>query len=146
MIQGAPDLALTQMLIETLTLGRFVLGLHHLPTHFENIGWRLRQASRLILSILTGVTAGAFALWAAASRQAAPLSGEYLTRSQPEGGGANVVNVILTDFRAYDTLGEITVLTVVALGAAALILTGRGRSEVPHNDEELVGQKGGDDR
>jgi multicomponent Na+:H+ antiporter subunit A len=145
-IQGAPDLALTQMLIETLTLGLFVLVLHHLPTHFENIGWRLRQASRLILSILTGVTAGAFALWAAASRQAAPLSGEYLTRSQPEGGGANVVNVILTDFRAYDTLGEITVLTVVALGAAALILTGRGRSEVPHNDEELVGQKGGDDR
>lgn len=137
-IQGAPDLALTQMLIETLTLGLFVLVLHHLPAFFENIGWRLRQVSRVILSILTGITAGAFALWAAASREVAPLSGEYLTRSEPEGGGANVVNVILTDFRAFDTLGEITVLTVVALGAAALILADRNRSEVPHTDEHLV--------
>lgn len=136
-IQGAPDLALTQMLIETLTLGLFVLVLHHLPTYFENIQWRLRQVSRLILSVLTGITAGAFALWAAASREVAPLSGEYLTRSEPEGGGANVVNVILTDFRAFDTLGEITVLTVVALGAAALILANRNGADVP-SEEELA--------
>src|SRR5690606_37416624 len=99
----------------------FVLVLRHLPDRFENKEWKLRRVGRVSISILVGLTAGAFALWAAAGRVAVPLAGHYLTLAEPEGGGRNVVNVILTDFRAFDTLGEITVLTVVALGAAALI-------------------------
>ena len=124
-IQGAPDLALTQLLIETLTLALFVMVLRHLPDQFENIEWKLRQVNRLIISVLTGLTAGAFGFWAAAGRVDSPLIGRYMTLAEPEGGGRNVVNVILTDFRGFDTLGEITVLTVVALGAVALIRAGR---------------------
>ncbi|MFP3913923.1 MAG: hydrogen gas-evolving membrane-bound hydrogenase subunit E [Actinomycetota bacterium] len=135
-IQGAPDLALTQLLIETLTLGLFVLVLHHLPSHFENVEWRLRRMSRVAVSVLVGLAAGAFTLWAAAGRQAAPLVGEFLTRAEPEGGGRNVVNVILTDFRAFDTLGEITVLTVAAIGAVGLIRAGRQSEQVPPVLEE----------
>ena len=89
-------------------------------------GWVLeRQVNRLIISVLTGLTAGAFGFWAAAGRVDSPLIGRYMTLAEPEGGGRNVVNVILTDFRGFDTLGEITVLTVVALGAVALIRAGR---------------------
>ena len=124
-IQGAPDLALTQLLIETLTLVLFVLVLRHLPARFTHVEWRLRRVNRLIISVLTGLTAGAFGFWAASSRVSTPLTGRYMTLAEPEGGGRNVVNVILTDFRAFDTLGEITVLTVVALGAVALIRAGR---------------------
>ncbi len=120
-IQGAPDLALTQLLVETLTLGLFILVLRHLPSRFEGVEWRLGHVTRLVVSVAVGLSAGLFAVWAAAGRRAAPLVGEFLTRAEPEGGGRNVVNVILTDFRALDTMGEITVLTVVALGAMALI-------------------------
>ena len=71
----------------------------------------------------------AFVLVAGNSRTAPPVSQEYVERALPEGGGRNVVNVILTDFRGLDTLGEITVLTVAALGIAGLVLAGRRREE-----------------
>jgi multicomponent Na+:H+ antiporter subunit A len=134
-IQGAPDLALTQLLIETLTLALFVLVLRHLPARFEGVGWRLGRISRIAVAVGVGLTAGVFSLWAAAGRVAAPLTGEFLTRAEPEGGGRNVVNVILTDFRAFDTLGEITVLTVAALGVAMLIRAARPE-EVDRDDAE----------
>ncbi|HSJ35069.1 MAG TPA: hydrogen gas-evolving membrane-bound hydrogenase subunit E [Acidimicrobiia bacterium] len=128
-IQGAPDLALTQLLIETLTLALFVLLLRHLPARFEGVGWRLGRFSRIAVAVGVGLSAGFFSLWAAGGRVATPLTGEFLTRAEPEGGGRNIVNVILTDFRAFDTLGEITVLTVAALGAIMLIRTRRPRDD-----------------
>jgi multicomponent Na+:H+ antiporter subunit A len=125
-LQGAPDLALTQLLVETLVLVIFVLVLRHLPERFEPAGWRLGRGLRLAVSGGVGVFVGAFALIAASARRADPTSAEMIERALPDGGGRNVVNVILTDFRAFDTLGEITVLLVAALGIASLVsATGR---------------------
>ena len=129
LIQGAPDLALTQILVETLALVIFVLVLRHLPERFEPEPWRLRQGMRLAVSAGMGLFVAAFILVAAGSRTEEPISDEFLARALPEGGGRNVVNVILTDFRGLDTMGEITVLTVAALGIASLIAAGRRREE-----------------
>jgi len=129
-IQGAPDLALTQLLIETLVLALFILVLRLLPERFEVVRSRIRHFARLAISIGMGLTAGAFALWAAAGRVHPSLAGEFLARAEPEAGGKNVVNVILTDFRALDTLGEITVLAVVAMGVMALVLARRPGEDV----------------
>ncbi len=129
LIQGAPDLALTQILVETLALVIFVLVLRHLPERFEPEPWRLRQGIRLAVSAGMGLFVAAFVLVAAGSRTAEPISDEFLARALPEGGGRNVVNVILTDFRGLDTMGEITVLTVAALGIASMVAAGRRREE-----------------
>ena len=128
-IQGAPDLALTQLLIETLALVIFVLVLRHLPERFEAPRWRLREGARWMVSVSMGVFVAAFVLIAAGSRTAPPVSDEYVERALPEGGGRNVVNVILTDFRGLDTVGEITVLTVATLGISSLVWAGRRRGD-----------------
>ncbi|HVM15768.1 MAG TPA: hydrogen gas-evolving membrane-bound hydrogenase subunit E, partial [Egibacteraceae bacterium] len=120
-LHGAPDLAFTQLLIETLSLLVFVLVLRHLPERFSAHRWRLAQGLRVGLSVAVGVFVSMFALTAAAARRVEGVSGEYLTRSLPEANGHNVVNVILVDFRGLDTLGEITVLAVAGLGIAALV-------------------------
>jgi multicomponent Na+:H+ antiporter subunit A len=129
-IQGAPDLALTQLLIETLVLTLFVLVLRVLPEEFGISQSRLRRMSRVAISVGMSVFAGAFAWMAAAGRRAPSLAGEYLARAEPEGGGTNVVNVILTDFRALDTLGEIAVLATVAMGAIGLLMSRPRSSEI----------------
>jgi multicomponent Na+:H+ antiporter subunit A len=120
-IQGAPDLALTQLLVETLALALFILVLRLLPIRFEIVQSRIRRFARVGIAVGVGLMAGAFALWAASPTGGPSVADEYLARALPEGGGGNVTNVILTDFRALDTLGEITVLAVVAMGAMALI-------------------------
>ncbi|HEU4894812.1 MAG TPA: hydrogen gas-evolving membrane-bound hydrogenase subunit E [Acidimicrobiia bacterium] len=136
-IQGAPDLALTQLLIETLVLTLFVLVLRVLPESFEVVQSRIRKVARIAISVGVGLFAGGFALVAAGGRRAPSLAEEYLRRAEPEGGGSNVVNVILTDFRALDTLGEITVLAVVAMGAMALLI-GRHR---PRQEDDGVAEQ-----
>jgi multicomponent Na+:H+ antiporter subunit A len=78
-----------------------------------------------------------FALYASSSRTAPSVGGDYLERSVPEGGGNNVVNVILVDFRGVDTLGEITVLMVAGLGIANLVRIGRLR----RTQDAAVGRK-----
>ncbi|MFP5331497.1 MAG: hydrogen gas-evolving membrane-bound hydrogenase subunit E [Acidimicrobiia bacterium] len=130
-IQGAPDLALTQLLVETLALALFILVLRLLPTYFGMAQSRVRRVTRLAIATAVGVSAGGFALWAASPPDGPPIAEEYLARALPEGGGRNVTNVILTDFRALDTLGEITVLAVVAMGALALVA-----ARLPADDEE----------
>ncbi len=117
---GAPDLAMTQFLIETLMVVLLVLVLYHLPPFsiFSSRASRLRDA----------VIAGSFGLMmtllvlAAGSLQSHPRISSYFGRhSLTEAHGRNVVNVILVDFRALDTLGEITVLGVAAMGVFALL-------------------------
>ncbi len=120
-IQGAPDLALTQLLVETLLLVLYVLVLRRLPDEFPERrpgGW---EVPRIALSAAVGLTIAAAVVVASAQRVAPPSSQEHLARALPEGGGRNVVNVILVDFRAFDTYGEILVLTVAALGFMGLI-------------------------
>ncbi len=126
--QGAPDLALTQFTIETLATVLFVLVLRFLPRHFVGSGAAVTAPVRLVISGLVGLTVFALALAAAGARSdvAQPSSSDQMIeRSVPDGKGSNVVNVILVDFRGLDTLGEITVLVVAALGAASLARAGR---------------------
>ncbi len=118
-LYGAPDLALTQLLVETIVVVGFVIGLGHLAQQFPAAsgGWRL---TRLAVSVLGGLSVtAALAAAAANSVGQAPLA-DLKAGAVDEGGGNNIVNVILTDMRALDTLGEVVVLATVALGILAL--------------------------
>ena len=117
---GAPDLALTQVLIETLTIALFALVLAKLPRRFGADPRSLSRPIRIGVSILVGaVIAGAAAL-ANTGIPDRTVAEAYIELA-PEAGGRNVVNIILTNFRALDTLGEITVLAAAAVGIAALV-------------------------
>ena len=125
LVYGAPDLALTQVAVETLATVVFVLVLRRLPDRFEHQSTPRRRAVRLVIAMLVGVTVFIFALVAGGVRLGTPVSEEMVARSLPDGHGRNVVNVILVDFRGWDTMGEITVLGVAAIGAVALARVGR---------------------
>ncbi len=124
---SAPDLALTQLAVEVVTAILFLLGLRWLPKRIEaddpRIAMRalVRRSRDLVLAVATG--AGLAALSYAMLTRPAPqsISPFFLERALPDGGGANVVNVMLVDFRSFDTLGEITVLAAVALTVYALL-------------------------
>jgi multicomponent Na+:H+ antiporter subunit A len=122
---GAPDLALTQIVVETLSTVVFVLVLRRLPERFERQSSLRRRVVRFGIAGVVGATVFLFAVVAAGDRTAAPVSDEMVARSVPDGHGRNVVNVILVDFRGFDTLGEITVLAVAAIGGVALARVGR---------------------
>jgi multicomponent Na+:H+ antiporter subunit A len=116
---GAPDLAMTQFLIETLTVVLFVLILHRLPNFirykgFE--GWRY-----VVLSVVFGLVMTSIVLMVTADPLVSELREAYSELAYPEGKGRNVVNVILVDFRQMDTLGEIAVLAIAALGIFSLL-------------------------
>jgi len=123
LLQGGPDLALTQLLIESLVVLLFALVLTKLPSHFNE---PRRAVSTRIFRAATATAVALFVAFAgiAASNQRSevPVSEMHIEASLPEAGGANVVNVILVDFRGFDTLGEITVLVIAALGVAGLVM------------------------
>jgi multicomponent Na+:H+ antiporter subunit A len=145
-LQGAPDLALTQFLIETLSVVVFMLVLRFLPPRFDRHRWRMGQAARMLTAAAVGVFVFFMSLIAGGSRPPSltPISTEFLARSIEEAGGQNIVNVILVDFRGYDTLGEITVLLVAALGVAALV-TATARDQGVGTPVEGSGGDGQDD-
>jgi multicomponent Na+:H+ antiporter subunit A len=128
-LSGAPDLALTQVAVETLFTVVFVLVLRRLPERFERQSSPRRRAIRLAIAASVGVTVFVLALASAGVRLSPPVSEEMVARSVPDGHGRNVVNVILVDFRGFDTLGEITVFAVAAIGAVALARVGRRAAE-----------------
>ncbi|MEZ5182626.1 MAG: hydrogen gas-evolving membrane-bound hydrogenase subunit E [Acidimicrobiales bacterium] len=119
-LQGAPDLALTQVCVDTIGAVVFVLVLRHLPTWFADVPSRVSQASRLVVSAAVGVFVFAFILVSVGVRVDPTISTEFIERAYEEGGGRNVVNVVLVDIRGFDTMGEITVLAVAAMGVYAL--------------------------
>ena len=125
-VQGGADLALTQVAIETLSTVLFVLVLRRLPDRFERRS-RRRPAGRCASRSRprSGSTVFVLALdRRRATARAEPVSDEMVERAVPDGDGRNVVNVILVDFRGFDTLGEITVLAAAAIGAVALARAG----------------------
>ncbi len=120
-VQGAPDLVLTQLLVETVIVVGFVIGLGRLRRSFPVTGARWQQIRALVAGLCAaGVAAALIAAEGAASSATAPPTERLVTEAVEEGGGNNIVNVILTDVRALDTLGEIVVLAVAALGVIAL--------------------------
>ena len=118
-VHGAADLALTQLLVEAAIVVGFVLAFGHLSRSFPRVGLRWR-AVRMTVAGLGGAAVVIGLAAASRSPVAEPPLSEMATASVDEGGGSNIVNVILTDIRALDTLGEVLVLATVALGVLAL--------------------------
>ncbi|MFA1539191.1 hydrogen gas-evolving membrane-bound hydrogenase subunit E [Actinomadura monticuli] len=125
-VHGGPDLALTLVVVETLSLIMLVLVLRRLPERFPP---RLRLARARIataaISLGMGGFVGLFLMVASLSRTAEP-DGPGYTRLAAQEHTKNVVNLILVDLRALDTLGEITVLAATAMGVASLVLAAPG--------------------
>jgi multicomponent K+:H+ antiporter subunit A len=118
---SAPDLALTQISVEVVTILLLLLALNLLPkkpARLSSNGRRLRDG----LIGMAGGAATGLAAWAVMTRPPNdPISAYHWANSYAHGGGTNVVNVILVDFRAFDTFGEITVLGIAALTIFALL-------------------------
>jgi multicomponent Na+:H+ antiporter subunit A len=124
---GGPDLALTQFAIETLSVLLFVLVLRRLPRlrKLSPPGERVRDG---VVAVAGGVFVTVLILAATAAPHPTPLRDYFGAASLALANGRNVVNVILVDFRGFDTLGEITVLAVAALGVIALLRLRASRS------------------
>jgi multicomponent Na+:H+ antiporter subunit A len=118
-LYGAPDLAVTQILVETLTLVLFVLVVVHLP-RFSTFASARRRRFDACFALVSGLVITLLVLNALHVESGERVS-EYFTENALRAQGRNVVNVILVDFRALDTLGEIAVLSVAALGVFALL-------------------------
>jgi multicomponent Na+:H+ antiporter subunit A len=116
----APDLALTQLLIETASLILFLLVIRYLPSlSREGLAWGT-WCRDVGLSIMVGGLVVVLSLIANSNTLYPSIASYFLEHSLILGGGRNVVNVIVVDFRGYDTMGEITVLTLAALGVYTL--------------------------
>jgi multicomponent Na+:H+ antiporter subunit A len=120
LLHGAPDLALTQVLVETLTLLVFVLVIRRMPAEVRRPPQPLRVA-RVAVALLMGAFA-TLATLVVGVRHAPSRAMEGYFEKAPEVGGPNVANVIISEFRSLDTLGEVTVLAVAATGVASLVL------------------------
>lgn len=135
-LAGAPDLALTQLVIETLVLVIFLLVLDKLPAFYGDLKrWRL--LTDLLIAGVVGITVLLTVLVTTTRKpnekiaqffiEHAPVPKEHGSILVDAGGGGNIVNVILVDFRALDTMGEISVIAMAALAVLTLIRM-RGRS------------------
>ena len=117
---GAPDLALTQLSVELATIVLLLLALRFLPQEAEREGKSGTPFRDAILAGAAGLGVAALA-FAMLTRPFDTISGWHIAMAKPGGGGTNVVNVTLVDFRGFDTLGEIAVLAMAALGMQALL-------------------------
>ncbi|MGO1173314.1 MAG: DUF4040 family protein [Actinomycetaceae bacterium] len=123
-VLGAPDVAMTQLLVEILTVCVMVLLLRRLPRTMRTPSRRRRVAPAIAALAAGGATFAG--VWALTGRRApSDASTFYLTEGEQTTGGANIVNTILVDFRALDTLGELTVLGVAGLVVATLLTSRR---------------------
>ncbi|MFT0891513.1 monovalent cation/H+ antiporter subunit A [Pseudochelatococcus sp. G4_1912] len=126
---SAPDLALTQLLVEIVTTVLLLLGLRWMPKRFETVdalipvplNVRVRRLWDLGMAIVAGFGISILSYAIMTRDMPDGIASFFLERAYTEGGGTNVVNVILVDFRGFDTLGEITVLSIVALTVFALL-------------------------
>ncbi|WBX83069.1 monovalent cation/H+ antiporter subunit A [Sphingosinicella microcystinivorans] len=126
---SAPDLAVTQLLVEIVTTVLLLLGLRWLPKRLPDI-WPekrtpvrvlMRRGSDLLIAVSAGIGVSLIAYAVMSRPFADTIASYFMQNAYAEGGGTNVVNVILVDFRAFDTLGEITVLGIVAITVFSLL-------------------------
>ena len=132
---GAPDVAATQVLVETAMTVVLVLVLRRLPIHFSRRPQRLGGLLRWGIAIGTALVLCGAVLYGADARSAAPLGPGLIETAFSIGAGRNVVNVTLVDARAWDTIGEITVLLVVATGVASLVFVTRREQKIARVSE-----------
>ena len=134
---SAPDLALTQLLVETVTTVLLLLGLRWLPKRIQDVApsgtmasiirwYRVRD---LVIAVGAGSGLAALAYVVMTGPQPENIAGFFVEKAYLQGGGTNIVNVILVDFRAFDTFGEITVLCIVAITVYALLRRFRPAAE-----------------
>jgi multicomponent Na+:H+ antiporter subunit A len=117
----APDLALTQLVIETVSVALFLLCFYHLPKfkrNEERIGFKALNA---LISVGVGAIVTLIALSAHSNKMFPSIAEYYIENTYKKAGGENMVNVILVDFRGFDTMFEICVLGIAALGIFAMI-------------------------
>ncbi|WP_374325321.1 monovalent cation/H+ antiporter subunit A [Aquipseudomonas alcaligenes] len=117
---SAPDLALTQLVVEVVTIILLMLALFYLPSRTPSESSSLRGLRDVVVAGGCGVMV-ALLVYVVLTRPYAGLAPFFLANSVSGGGGTNVVNVILVDFRGFDTLGEITVLAIAAVGILAML-------------------------
>ena len=143
LLHGGPDLALTQVLVETVSLIVFVMVLRRLPKYFTNRPLQSTRWWRTVLAVLVGGSVSLLALLAAGARVAEPVSVDYYEAAYTFGYGKNIVNVTLVDTRAWDTIGEISVLVIAATGVASLIfLRSRVQRVRPREGDAAFGARG----
>jgi multicomponent K+:H+ antiporter subunit A len=126
---SAPDLALTQLLVEVVTTVLILLGLRWLPKRLQEVeidvatsrAARFRRIRDFVLAVVFGIGIALIAYTVMTRDAPDSIASFFLENAYKLGGGRNVVNVILVDFRGFDTLGEISVLAIVALTTFALL-------------------------
>ncbi len=124
---SAPDLAITQLLVEIVTLVLILLGLRWLPKRVEKVDnnnelpAQLRRGRDFLLAVFCGIGMTVIAYAVMTLPVPNTIANYFLERAYSEGGGTNVVNVILVDFRGFDTMGEIVVLAIVGLTVFSLL-------------------------
>ncbi|MGX5695700.1 Na+/H+ antiporter subunit A [Agromyces soli] len=133
-MSGAPDLALTQALVETIVLVVFVLVMRRLPKQIATTHPPVHRLGRALIGLAAGVVMGVIGFIALGSRTAPDIV-DGLAERALEAHGTNIVNVMLVDLRAWDTLGEISVLVAVATGVASLIFVSGRTGGAPRLDE-----------
>lgn len=126
----APDLALTQLIVETVSVALFLLCFYHLPKLKKELNPIRFKAINLIVAIGVGVIVTLLSLSAHSTRLAEPISNFFMKYSYELAGGRNMVNVILVDFRGFDTMLEIVVLGIASLGVYSLIKLRLARRDV----------------
>lgn len=131
-LHGAPDLALTQLLVETVTLIAFVLVIRRLPAHMAERPRRTTRFFRLALGLGVGLVLGTVAVVSLGARVADPISLGFPELAVAGGHGYNVVNVTLVDIRAWDTMGELSVVLAAATGVASLVFVNTRVDHSPH--------------
>jgi multicomponent Na+:H+ antiporter subunit A len=135
-LRGAPDLALTQILVETVTLIAALLVLTRLPDS-AMLSSHAGNGFRLAIALAAGALMTALALIIPGTRVATPVSADLAGPAVEFGGGKNIVNIILVDVRAWDTYGEVTVLIAAATGVASLIFIVRRTGRTPRRPTVL---------
>ncbi|GAA1332268.1 Na+/H+ antiporter subunit A [Streptomyces sanglieri] len=137
-VQGGPDLALTQFCVETVSMIVFVLVLRRMPVHFQESVSTWRRAVRILVALAAAATLGVVVWVASAARTGAP-AGAAMVEEVSHHGLKDVVATILVDLRSWDTMGESAVLAAAAVGVTSLIYLHR-RTEGSSLREEVRGR------
>ncbi|QCT74400.1 Na+/H+ antiporter subunit A [Macrococcoides canis] len=129
----APDLALTQLSIETISTALFLMCFYHMPKKYRHAEEKKFKITNVVIAITTGTIVSLIALVAYSNKHFTSISEYYIKNVYDLAAGKNMVNVILVDFRGFDTLFESSVLAIAGIGIYTLIRLRKTRGE--HNEE-----------
>lgn len=130
-LHGAPDLAVTQALVETITLIAFILVIRRLPINIRVNASTKQKVMRIVIAVSVALGLGVVALISLSARTATPISEFFAQLALNGGHGGNIVNVTLVDIRGWDTMGELSVVLAAATGVASLIFLNTRGDNLP---------------